>query len=74
MGHGNVSIRVMLEFERSREQHCWQHDFLTGVSIRVLLELERSFDLNRRFKNDASQSEFCWSLRDPFVRQYFIGS
>ena len=61
-----ISIRVLLEFERSLEEcHSWRKPW--RVSIRVLLEFERSIFIMKKVKEIVSQSEFCWSLRDHII-------
>ena len=42
-----------------------------NVSIRVLLELERSIMSINFMIMIASQSEFCWSLRDQYYESCF---
>ena len=61
----DVSIRVLLEFERSHSVTTCLDSY--SVSIRVLLEFERSAETKIMLVAGAmSQSEFCWSLRDPY--------
>ena len=63
--HHCVSIRVSLEFERSH--YGEKRETCEIVSIRVMLEFEKSIMSINFMIMIASQSEFCWSLRDHII-------